>query len=117
MSNLSIKKIIINLRNEQFIKYTNESINYKIYNQFKELSIKDIKKQKELAIYSLKNYQFINFNFKINFCLLKNEQLKNHRLLPSFLPIVLPLPPFLQRLLVITMTTELCQYTKINDKG
>ena len=31
MSNLSIKKIIIDLKNEQFIKDTNEFINYKIY--------------------------------------------------------------------------------------
>ena len=69
MRNLSIKKIIINLKNEQFIKYTNEFINYKIYNQFKEF-----------VIYQFK-FKSQNFN-------LKRQGIEhfNTRLLPPLLP-------------------------------
>ena len=55
---------MINLKNKHFMNYTNKSINYKIYNQFKELAI----------------YQFINLNLKNQFVNLKNEQFINYKI-------------------------------------
>ena len=56
MSNLLIKKIIINLKNEQFMKYINESIKNKIYNKLKISNLFVLNQTFKLQFIRMSNY-------------------------------------------------------------